>query len=377
MPTELRSVDAVGAYLSEHRDLDDTVIQRVDLRPLADVIVGHSAKRSVLLGCQLTSVLQAHLLASRATIFPTVPSVPFEPYRCTLYDPETLFDGYEIGAPETLANAYDTMVYAYYDAHRKSRTRIPIDEAMAQRLHDHAIDDALFDFLTDGPVKRSVVAFMGGHGMDRGDDAYRTVAEIARQLAGNPSIVVASGGGPGAMEAANLGATFAGLDNDALTSAIDLLAEAPSYTSKRWLDQALRVKRAFPTATTESLGIPTWFYGHEPPNVFATHIAKYFSNSIREDRLLEIATRGVIFAPGSAGTIQEIFMDACQNHYQVFGGASPMIFLDRTYWTETKPVYPVLRALAEDRDYGALIAIGDTVEEILHEVSRLKPTSKG
>ncbi len=62
----------------------------------------------------------------------------------------------------------------------------------------------------------------------------------------------------------------------------------------------------------KSIGIPTWLYGHEPPAPFATHIAKYFANSVREDGLLTIAKHGVIFAPGSAGTTQEIFQDATQ-----------------------------------------------------------------
>ena len=51
-----------------------------------------------------------------------------------------------------------------------------------------------------------------------------------------------------------------------------------------------------------SLAVPTWFYGHEPSNLFASHIAKYFSNSIREDTLLAVALYGIVFAPGSAGT---------------------------------------------------------------------------
>ena len=35
--------------------------------------------------------------------------------------------------------------------------------------------------------------------------------------------------------------------------------------------------------TRLSLGVPTWFYGHEPPNLFATRIAKFFTNALRED----------------------------------------------------------------------------------------------
>ena len=65
----------------------------------------------------------------------------------------------------------------------------------------------------------------------------------------------------------------------------------------------------------------------EPISLFASHIAKYFSNSIREDGLLAVATAGIVFAPGGAGTMQEIFQDGAQNAYRVFG-RSPMAFLD-------------------------------------------------
>ena len=61
-----------------------------------------------------------------------------------------------------------------------------------------------------------------------------------------------------------------------------------------------------------SLGIPTWLYGHEPSTPFATHIAKYFVNSVREDTILTVAYGGIIFTPGSAGTLQEIFQEAVQ-----------------------------------------------------------------
>ena len=83
-----------------------------------------------------------------------------------------------------------------------------------------------------------------------------------------------------------------------------------------------------------SLGIPTWLYGHEPSTPFATHIAKLFENSIREDSILTLAFGGIIYAPGSAGTVQEIFQEAVQNHYLSFGVSSPMIFLGSKYWND-------------------------------------------
>ena len=50
--------------------------------------------------------------------------------------------------------------------------------------------------------------------------------------------------------------------------------------------------------TARSLGIPTWFYGHEPPNVFCDVIAKYFSNAIREEGLLARSTAGIVVLDG-------------------------------------------------------------------------------
>lgn len=131
------------------------------------------------------------------------------------------------------------------------------------------------------------------------------------------------------MEATHLGAFLAAAGDGALPHALELLSKAPRYDDPGWLAQAFRVMAAHPyegeadREARASFGIPTWLYGHEPPAPFATHIAKYFANSVREDGLLAIAKGGVVFSPGSAGTIQEIFQDACQNHYVTTGVVSP------------------------------------------------------
>ena len=108
---------------------------------------------------------------------------------------------------------------------------------------------------------------------------------------------------------------------------------------------------------------------------FSTHVAKYFSNSLREDGLLAIAHHGVVYAPGSAGTIQEIFMDAAQNHYHTIKRPgpqgdkalviSPMVFLGRDYWTLDRPVYPLLRVLAFGRKYHDQIGAADDVDDVV------------
>jgi predicted Rossmann-fold nucleotide-binding protein len=98
------------------------------------------------------------------------------------------------------------------------------------------------------------------------------------------------------------------------------------------------------------MGIPTWLYGHEPPSPLATLHAKYFENSIREDGLLAVAKAGVVFAEGSAGTLQEVFQDAAQNHYaSVDNTRSPMVFLDiDAFWTRTRPVRGLLEGLFDE-----------------------------
>ncbi|NJM07612.1 hypothetical protein HC891_17665 [Candidatus Gracilibacteria bacterium] len=81
--------------------------------------------------------------------------------------------------------------------------------------------------------------------------------------------------------------------------------------------------------------------------------------------MLAIANRGIIFAPGSAGTVQEIFMEATQNHYGVFQLVSPMVFFGTDYWQATLPALPLLRQLATNRQYAQLIATFDDPHAIV------------
>src|SRR4029434_10760890 len=87
----------------------------------------------------------------------------------------------------------------------------------------------------------------------------------------------------------------------------------------------------------ESLGVPTWVYVNEPTSAFATHIAKYFTNSIRENGLLAIARSGVVYAPGGAGTEQEIFTDTAQNSLNLYQVRSPMVFFGRQFFERDHP----------------------------------------
>ena len=137
-----------------------------------------------------------------------------------------------------------------------------------------------------------------------------------------------------------------------------------------WARAAFEVRGRWPGGDG-SVGIPTWFYGHEPPNAFAGHIAKYFANATREDGLLARCNSGVVFLPGAAGTVQEIFDNATPNYYQSRGEPTPMVLVDRAHWTERLPAWPLLMSLARKRSMESRIALVDSVAEAPEALARL------
>ena len=288
--------------------------------------------------------------------------IPFDLFREQLYSADSLYKGYQLGKPLSFKECYDQQVYHHYLKAGKSAT--DIKESLARTLHDHSMTNAMNDFLAHFDEKQ-VVGIMGGHGLLRNEEAYRQVVIVSKTLAENDCLMV-SGGGPGAMEATHLGAWMAGRTEEETNDALTLLQEAPSYKDSHWLDTALQVMKKYPQEKYVSLGVPTWLYGHEPATPFATHIAKYFDNSIREDSILTIAKGGIIYSPGSAGTMQEIFQEAVQNHYLSFGYSSPMIFMNKQYWTEEMPVYRLMQHLVDKGKYkNLLMTLTDSPDEIV------------
>jgi len=375
MNPEFESLEALNQYLAQDK-LDRTValkgaaFQHLDLRNHTEALLTSSLYGSLFLDCQLSQVARDHADGTGAIFFPAIPSMPFHPYRNRLYSPLELMEGFVHGSPTGFEHTTDHLIYQHYVAQGGTHSE-DLCETIARSLHDHAMTDSLQEFLKG----RTPVAIMGGHAMQRTDQAYRDVAYMAMSLT-EAGYLLVSGGGPGAMEATNLGGWLAGRKLADLDGALEILAAAPTYKERqRWLESALMVRKRYPCAEEGyvSLGMPTWLYGHEPPNIFATHIAKYFANSIREEGLLSIATGGIIFSPGSAGTIQEIFQDATQNHYNTQGIISPMIFFGEEYWMKNKPVYPLLHKLASGHAYGELLSITDEPDEVIRSIVKNQP----
>lgn len=162
---------------------------------------------------------------------------------------------------------------------------------------------------------------------------------------------------------------------DAINILKDLEFQNPEdadYLAKNFNQRSMEVLEKYPNGC-ESLAIPTWFYGHEPSNLFAKYIAKYFSNSIREDILLTISLYGLVFAPGSAGTTQEIFQEAAQNHYGTSGYYSPMVFLGKKRYVEDTSIYSVLHQLAVGRVYKDLLFLTDSAELSIDFIEKHPP----
>ena len=235
-----------------------------------------------------------------------------------------------------------------------------VDFAVVRALHDATIDVALARHL----LGRSVVGVMGGHADARGSDQYVAVARLGRTLS-RSGFHVATGGGPGVMEAANLGAWFAPAPDADLDAALELLVAAPSYEhdAVAYVDVAREVRARWP-AGGDSLGVPTWVYAEEPTSAFCTHIAKYFTNSIREDGLLALARSGVVYAPGGAGTAQEIFTDAAQNTNTLYEVRSPMVFLSRDFYEREEPeLVLAVRRQAARFGWTELVTVVDDVDD--------------
>jgi len=329
-------------------------------------------------------------------------TLEFSDAPTSLYSVADLYDGYHPEDPGSWQEAWDTRVYQWTISNGKPR-ELTLPEVLATRLHDAAMDRLVRAFAHSAAAAR-MIGFMGGHDIPRTAVSYVNVARLARNLRRRRFKIV-TGGGPGLMEAANLGAFLAPHPDAQFAAVIEMLRSAPGAGSSQdpktalaqktaWIKTAADVRTellgawdAPPRPGGESLGIPTWYYGFEPPNLFASGCGKYFMNSLREDGLVSIANGGLVFGKGNAGTVQEVFQNATYNYYRGEGiEATPMVFLDIDFWNpgpltdasagfpqdpKRRPAFPLLLKLATDsaRPFDTSLMLSDDVDEIAEFLS--------
>jgi len=356
---EIETIPALHTALASGRGLRGLRLQDLDLTGHeAELLARTDVEGMVVLGGRLSRDLEEHLRAHRALVFPTDPQAPVNPYRATLYQPNELYAGLAERGYEQTPDA------EAYHWSRDARVHHDAFVTLLRAIHDDSVSDALTEFVGERPV----VGVMGGHALARGTSGYAVAARLGHSLAVD-GLVVATGGGPGAMEAANLGAFCE--DERQLEDALERLAAVPSFRPDiaPWASLALQIHdeimetgRSRPVS---SVGIPTWFYGHEPPNAFCDAIAKYFSNAIREDGLLARCSAGLVVLEGAAGTVQEIFQAATRLYYAPEEEViAPIVLVGTRHWTERVPVWAGLQALAHGRGMQRALHLVEDIAEV-------------
>jgi len=281
--------------------------------------------------------------------------------RNGLYRLEDLLVGYDPKDPRTIVKTASFRQYqAYYPLTLPGASDLKgLQKAVR---HDAAITAGLLAFIRQS--RRRPVGVMGGHSVDRSDPAYVDVARLAREITRRGYLVV-TGGGPGIMEAGHFGAHFAYAGDRQFEDAVDeMKASSPSRMPplpddkemlnddgslsaavteqflrdlNAWFLAAAKVKKALKGKKGPSLAIPTWAFGHELSQPFATRYAAFFLESLRETALVRESRAGIVYAKGSGGTVREIFEDAEENYYAKRPDElRPMIFFDRDRFWEGK-----------------------------------------
>lgn len=296
-----------------------------------------------------------------------MPSI--QPPPASLYTLEQLTSGFDTADYTSVLRTLSFRQYqAYYPLKVSNASDLPRLRDASD--HDANISKFLGEYLQATGLRP--VGVMGGHSVSRAEPAYRTIALLTRELT-RAGFLVVTGGGPGIMEAAHVGAYFAFSPSAEFTVALDSLAASrhpaipkPSLGAKllnddgtlttdgdptyarglfEWYLDAEQVRQSCSTQPPPSLAVSTWEYGEEPVMSFATSYAAYFQNSIREASLVREARAGIVYAKGGGGTIREIFQDVEENYYVTKTESfTPMVFCDPSnFWSPANPSADTLK----------------------------------
>ncbi len=334
---EIYSLYYLEDYIKKVDKLENLIFKNLDLRSIERKLLNYDIIDCIFIGCKFGIDLFEKLSISQNYIMPSL-QLPFELFPRRLYSIEDLYNNFDPNIPQSYKNSTDYEIYTHFIDH-KNIGKLPPFLRVTESIHDSSLRMALYEYVNKFKYHKKIIGVMGGHKVRRDDEFYKRVALIAKRLTEQGYMMV-SGGGPGMMEANHLGAYFAYYEEECLFDAIKILSDAPIYSDEQWLTLSYKVIEKYPPKyRLNSLSIPTWVHGHEPPNPFPGKIAKFFSAAIRQEVLIEVTKGAIIFSPGSAGTLREIFQTVEQNHYNLYDNKYPMIFLDKEYWSEILPAY--------------------------------------
>ena len=245
----LRTLDDLFAFLrTPEHDWSKIILLGLNLRPadMDDALLKEEFDpRTAFLGCAMSVPLARKVASAGALVVPARPGLPFNPFRSKVYEAADLLKDYDLRQAASYLKTPDWICYlaAMDEGTKRKRVDLGLDDSVFLRLHDLAIEDALNEYLKprrgrEGESKR-VVGIMGGHDRERleklkgmdgaptsADAPYMQVALLAWRLA-RAGFTVATGGGPGAMEASNLGAWFASRLETDLRAAVRMLERVP------------------------------------------------------------------------------------------------------------------------------------------------------
>ncbi len=194
---EIQSTAELAEWLAAGRPLGGVRLQDVDLGPVeADLLRETRLGGLVVLGGAVSRALLVHLQQHGAVVFPGSPDTPVDVYRAHLYTGRELYAG--LDEPGGYAATVDSRAYEWA---RDRRLAGDAYATLLKAMHDDSVSDALDEWVAG----RRVVGIMGGPQPSPAAPAgTRRRPGPARSLA-EAGLLVATGGGPGAMEAANLG----------------------------------------------------------------------------------------------------------------------------------------------------------------------------
>ena len=190
MPTlEIESLEQWDIHVSGVGAITGWVVQSVDLTERSADLTRLDPHAAIFLGCRFADGVIEDLQERGALIFPTLPDLPFDPYRARLWSATGLYAELSTGA--VYANTTDAQIYAWYTSRPKPT---PLEDTLAMSLHDHAITDALLEYLAD-IAPGDTVGIMGGHALQRDSDGYLGAARLASRLS-RAGCTILTGGGP-------------------------------------------------------------------------------------------------------------------------------------------------------------------------------------